>query len=146
MFLHVLADTLGSVGVITSSILIQLYGWKWADPVCSLFIAIMILMSVWPLVKSSALQLLQRVPQGYEYKVAELYRKIASIEGVLGFSQAHFWELCANKYIGTIKVQASEHGSEQRIRLLVSQAMREMGVTNSVVQVDKPEPNPVQLY
>ncbi|TPX33956.1 hypothetical protein SeMB42_g07398 [Synchytrium endobioticum] len=122
MFLHVLADTLGSVGVITSSILIQLYGWKWADPVCSLFIAIMILMSVWPLLISSGLLLLQRVPHGYEYK------------------------LCSGKYIGTIKVQASEQGSEQKIRMLVTQAMQEMGITSSVIQVDKPDPNTVQLY
>ncbi len=42
MLLHVIADTLGSVGVIVSSILIHLYGWMIADPVCSLFISIMI--------------------------------------------------------------------------------------------------------
>ena len=44
IFLHILADTLGSVGVIVSSILIQNFGWMLADPVCSMFIAILIMM------------------------------------------------------------------------------------------------------
>ena len=35
VFLHVLADTLGSAGVIVSSLLIRMYGWYLADPVAS---------------------------------------------------------------------------------------------------------------
>ena len=44
MFLHILADTLGSVGVIVSSILIYMFGWMIADPICSMFIAVLIAM------------------------------------------------------------------------------------------------------
>lgn len=62
MFLHVLADTMGSVGVIISSLLIQQYGWYIADPICSLFIAILILVSVLPLLKASAEILLLATP------------------------------------------------------------------------------------
>ncbi len=43
-------DTLGSVGVIVSTLLIQLYGWTGFDPIASLFIAILIAASVIPLV------------------------------------------------------------------------------------------------
>jgi len=42
VFLHILADTLGSVGVIISSALIHQFGWMIADPVCSMFIAVLI--------------------------------------------------------------------------------------------------------
>lgn len=45
-----LQDTLGSVGVIISTILIQLYGWTGFDPIASLFIATLIAASVVPLV------------------------------------------------------------------------------------------------
>lgn len=50
VFLHVMADTLGSVGVIVSTLLIQFYGWTGFDPIASLFIAILIAASVVPLV------------------------------------------------------------------------------------------------
>ena len=43
-------DTLGSVGVIISTLLIQLFGWTGFDPIASLFIAILIAVSVVPLV------------------------------------------------------------------------------------------------
>lgn len=50
VFLHVMADTLGSVGVIASTLLIQWYGWTGFDPIASLFIAALIMASVTPLV------------------------------------------------------------------------------------------------
>lgn len=57
-----MADTLGSVGVIVSSVLIEQFGWYIADPICSLFIAVLIFVSVLPLLKNSAVVLLLRTP------------------------------------------------------------------------------------
>lgn len=62
VFLHVLADTLGSVGVIISTILIRQFGWLIADPICSLFIATLIFLSVIPLLKDACEVLLLRTP------------------------------------------------------------------------------------
>jgi hypothetical protein len=47
---HVLADTLGSVGVIGSTLLVNHTGWTGWDPIASLFIAALIIASVIPLV------------------------------------------------------------------------------------------------
>ena len=66
VYLHVLADTLGSCGVILSSFLIQQFGWFIADPLCSMFIAIMIFLSVIPLLKHAANVLLLRTPTDKE--------------------------------------------------------------------------------
>ncbi|POW08243.1 hypothetical protein PSTT_07719 [Puccinia striiformis] len=49
VFLHVMADTLGSVGVIISTLLIERYGWTGFDPIASIFIALLIFASVVPL-------------------------------------------------------------------------------------------------
>ncbi|KAK6011725.1 cation efflux family protein, partial [Ostertagia ostertagi] len=59
VFLHVLADTLGSVFVIISTLLIQWFGWTWVDPLCSLILSVLILGSVYPLLTSSVNTLLQ---------------------------------------------------------------------------------------
>ncbi|GJN90397.1 hypothetical protein Rhopal_003408-T1 [Rhodotorula paludigena] len=50
---HVMADTLGSVGVIISTLLINRYGWTGFDPLASIFIAVLIFASVVPLVVDS---------------------------------------------------------------------------------------------
>lgn len=49
-----MADTLGSVGVIVSTLLINRYGWTGYDPIASIFIAVLIFASVIPLIVDSA--------------------------------------------------------------------------------------------
>ena len=76
VFLHILADTLGSVGVILSTLLIQTFGWNIADPICSLFIAVLIFVSVLPLVKETALVLLLRTPEELQLPLAAVFHKV----------------------------------------------------------------------
>lgn len=76
VFLHVLADTLGSVGVIISSLLIENFGWNIADPICSLFIATMILLSVFPLLRETSTILLLRTPSDLETEIPDVLQKV----------------------------------------------------------------------
>ncbi|KAJ3114987.1 hypothetical protein HDU96_001387 [Phlyctochytrium bullatum] len=137
MFLHVLADTLGSVGVIISSILINLYGWTWADPFASLFIASLILLSIWPLLVESSCTLLQRIPQTILGRTAEAYRRLQLIDGVVSFSQPHFWELCQGKNFGSIKVQVREGTNLDRARIQIVGLFREYDIQDMVVQLEQ---------
>jgi zinc transporter 5/7 len=76
VFLHVMADTLGSVGVIISSVLIEQFGLQRADPICSLFIAILIFASVVPLLKESALVLALRTPRDIQDELGDALKKV----------------------------------------------------------------------
>ncbi|KAI8825280.1 cation efflux family-domain-containing protein [Fimicolochytrium jonesii] len=136
MFLHVLSDTLGSVGVIISSILIQLYGWQWTDPLCSLFIALLTIASLWPLLKSSTYTLLQRVPIALERELPEAYRKIASLEKVTGYSTPHFWEISPGTNVGTIKVQTRDVADVEGLRMRIGGILRDVGVRDVLVQME----------
>ena len=53
VYLPVLADIVGSVGVITSTLLIRYCGWTGFDHIASLFIAVLIAASVWPFVQET---------------------------------------------------------------------------------------------
>lgn len=61
VFLHILADTMGSIGVIVSSVLIKNYDLLVADPICSMVIAALIVVSVAPLLKETSKILLLTV-------------------------------------------------------------------------------------
>lgn len=78
VFLHVLADTLGSVGVIISTVLIRQFGWLIADPICSLFIATLIFLSVIPLIKDACEVLLLRTPPENEKDLNTALEKVRS--------------------------------------------------------------------
>lgn len=137
VFLHIVADTLGSVGVIVSSILIEQFGWNRADPICSLFIAILIFLSVIPLLKHSSMILLLRVPPGMEKGVATCLNKIMKIEGVLSYRNQHFWTHASNVLVGSIHVQVMPNVSEQKIVNQVSAMFKEIGFTHVTVQAEK---------
>ena len=62
---------MGSVGVIISSLLIQSFGWYIVDPICSLFIAVLIVLSVVPLLRESAEILILATPN-YKHLQATL--------------------------------------------------------------------------
>ena len=81
VYLHILADLLGSVGVILSSLLVKHYHWYRADPFCTLIIAIMILVSVFPLFKSSAQTLLLRTPTSHQKGFQEALYKTMQLKG-----------------------------------------------------------------
>ena len=82
VFLHILADALGSVGVIISALLMHAFGWMIADPICSMFIAIMIALSVLGLIKESMAILMQRQPKELDRRLPQCYQQLARLEGV----------------------------------------------------------------
>jgi cation diffusion facilitator family transporter len=62
LYLHILADFLGSVSVIVSSAIVTFTGSMAADPICSAFIACLIFASAIPVVTSSGAALLLQSP------------------------------------------------------------------------------------
>ncbi|KAI0296031.1 cation efflux family-domain-containing protein [Russula brevipes] len=104
LFLHVMADTLGSVGVIVSTLLIQFYGWTGFDPIASIFIALLIAASVVPLVidtgKVLALDVAQRADS-----ITQALDELASVEGLASYTEPQFWPKDAGSLIGSLHVQ-----------------------------------------
>ncbi|XP_061836757.2 proton-coupled zinc antiporter SLC30A5 [Nerophis lumbriciformis] len=137
VYLHVLADTLGSVGVIISTILIRQFGWLIADPICSLFIATLIFLSVIPLLKDACEVLLLRTPPENEKDLNNALEKIEKIEGVLSYRDPHFWRHSASVVAGTIHLQVMSDVVEQRIIQQVTAILKDAGVNNLSVQLEK---------
>ena len=71
-----MADTLGSVGVIMSTLVIMAFDWMIADPICSIFIAILIAISVFGLISESVEILMQRQPRQLDSKLQGCYGKV----------------------------------------------------------------------
>ncbi|KAI8322110.1 cation efflux protein [Martensiomyces pterosporus] len=106
VFLHVLADTLGSVGVIISTLLIQWFGWTGFDPLASIMIAALIFASVIPLVRDSMHMLLLRLPDHSQAEVQEAIHQISdSVSGVTALSKVQFWPITETQIMGIIHVK-----------------------------------------
>ncbi|KAG1781019.1 cation efflux protein [Suillus placidus] len=112
VFLHVMADTLGSVGVIISTLLIQFYGWTIFDPIASLFIAVMIAASVIPLVIDTG-RVLSLDMGTREKEVQQALSELAFVDGVASYSSPQFWPKDSANVIGSIHIQLA-HSSHKR--------------------------------
>jgi len=141
VFLHILADTLGSVGVIVSAILMQMFGWMIADPVCSIFIAVLIALSVGSLVADSMSILMQRSPKELDHSLPEAYQKVMQLEGVQGVHETHFWTLCTNYYCGGLKLEVSSNADAKYIVSHTQMIFRSINVTQLFVHLDFVEPS-----
>lgn len=91
IFLHVLADTLGSVSVVISTLLTKLFPWSGFDPIASIFIAVLIFASAVPLIKSSALGLLLKVSSEKEIKIRSALHDVLQVRGVKSYTTPRFW-------------------------------------------------------
>lgn len=136
VFLHILADTLGSVGVIISSILMQTFGWMIADPICSMFIAILIALSVLALIKDSILILMQRQPVALDNVLPQCYQKVLGLAGVYSVQEPHFWTLCSDVYVGALKLEVSKSVDPKYVVSHTQMIFAAAGVRQIYVQLD----------
>ncbi|KAL5796905.1 hypothetical protein ACOSQ2_001725 [Xanthoceras sorbifolium] len=136
IFLHVLADTLGSVGVVISTLLIKYKGWLVADPACSIFISIMIVSSVIPLLRNSAEILLQRVPRAHEVDLKEALNDVTNIKGVCGFQNLHIWSFTNTDVVGTLHLHVSTEVDKASVKAQVSHILHDAGIKDLTLQVE----------
>lgn len=91
IFLHILADALGSVAVVGSTALIHFFGWSGFDPLASCMIAILIFVSAIPLVISTSKTLLLSLPGDVEYSIRDALGGLNTVRGVVGYTVPKFW-------------------------------------------------------
>lgn len=136
VFLHILADTLGSVGVIISACLMHLFGWMIADPICSMFIAILIALSVLSLIKESIMVLMQRSPVILDRFLPGCYQKVTGLAGVYSVQEPHFWTLCSDYYVGAIKLEVSKNVDPKYVITHTRMIFEAVGVKQIYIQLD----------
>ncbi|MGO2111385.1 MAG: cation diffusion facilitator family transporter [Pseudoclavibacter sp.] len=88
-YLEVLADMLGSLGVIASAIITLATGWAYADPIMGIAIGLFILPRTWNLVRHALRILLEVAPPRID--VAAVERSLAETDGVREVHDLHVW-------------------------------------------------------
>ncbi|KAG7203954.1 hypothetical protein KM043_001821 [Ampulex compressa] len=136
VYLHILADTLGSVGVIISAVLMQMFGWMIADPICSMLIAVLIVLSVLSLLKDSWEILMQRQPTVLDNILPQCYNKVTQMAGVYSVQEPHFWTLSSGVYVGSLKLEVARTVDQKYIIAQTQMIFQEADVRHLTVQLD----------
>jgi cobalt-zinc-cadmium efflux system protein len=137
-WLHVMADTLGSVGAISAGAAIYFFGWRWADPVASFIIASLVLYSAWGLVRETLDVLMEGVPRGIS--IEEITEALKGLPGVQDAHDLHVWSLTSGRNIATIHLVIGEDADHQGIidaanRMLANR----FAIQHATIQVEHDE-------
>jgi len=138
---HVLSDAAGSVAAMIAALLVLGWGWRRADPLISVGLAVLIFWSAWRLVARTLDVLMEGTPAGLA--AGELERTIRETPGVAALHGLHAWSISEGFEAVTVHVvlDGTRHGTE--VARDVSDRIRERhGIEHATVQ---PEAGPAPV-
>jgi len=132
---HVFADIGGSVGVAIAALVILATGWRQADPIAGLAIAVVILGSSWTILRDSVAILLEAAPA--EVDAEEVGRRMAEAEGVVEVHDLHIWTITSGfpALSAHVLVRRGDdcHSRRRELEQLLADEFR---LTHTTLQVD----------
>ena len=137
-FLHVLGDTLGSVGVIISGLLIITMGWQVADPIVGFTIGLLVLLSSGRLLWKTLHVLMQGTPSYLDLDL--LCKHMEQVEQVTGVHDIHAWTVTTGYDVLSAHVTAEKAGSGKPDRLLKTLreiVASEFGISHVTIQLEE---------
>ncbi|GGE23509.1 cation transporter [Marinithermofilum abyssi] len=143
-YLHVLGDALGSVGAIAAGLLMLGFSWYVADPVISLFVAVLILKSAWGVLSHAIHILMEGTPTGIDQ--TEVRQTLLSIPGVLDIHDLHIWTITSGLNSLSCHLLVQEDQDEQEILQQAIQKVEEQfHIKHATIQVEKSDWNHEKL-
>lgn len=134
-FLHMAADTLVSVGVVVSGVVISLTGWSVIDPIIGLVIAVIILVGTWDLLSESLRMSLDAVPEGIDPD--DVQKKMEDTPGVSSVHHIHIWPISTTEIALTAHLVLAQEARSEDVVRTVKQTLREAGIHHATLETEQ---------
>jgi cobalt-zinc-cadmium efflux system protein len=137
--LHVLGDLLGSLAAIAAALIILATGWLPADPVLSVFVALLLGRSAWKLLHESGLILLEAAPAHVARNdVAEDLQR--NVEGVADIHHMHVWSLDGRQLLATLHARLNSGAdAEAAIGAIKTRLSHRHKIDHATVEIETGE-------
>ncbi len=134
-FLHLAADTLISIGVVITAIIIYYSRWYILDPIVSFIIVIIIFTSTWDLLQESTKLLLDAVPK--QIKQADVAAYLNALPGVTSLHDLHIWGLSTREVALTVHLTMPVQSlSNQIYRTIKNDLKRQFNINHPTIQIE----------
>ncbi len=137
-FLHMAADTLVSVGVVISGVLITYTGWTIIDPIMSLIIAAVILVSTWHLLMQSLRLSLDGTPEDVDFKAVEM--AMQNVPHVLRVYHIHIWAMSTTENALTAHVVIDNLQAMEQTKVALKHVLQEHNLPHSTLEFEVEKP------
>jgi len=134
-YLEVLADLLGSIGVVVAAVVLQTTGLRLIDPIFGVLIGLFVLPRTWRLGRKAVRILIQAAPP--ETNVEAVRSALATLDGVASVHDFHAWTLTSGMEVCSVHL-CLEPGAEAAAVLREARAVlsERFGVDHATVQVE----------
>lgn len=136
-FLHVIGDMLGSVGAIAAALLIMLFGWSWADPLASIIVAVIVLISGYRVTKDSIHVLMEGVPNNIQ--MDEIISVFKNKTAIIDIHDLHVWSITSGQNALSCHAVVDDNLSLQESQKLlksIEHDLAHLGIGHITVQVE----------
>lgn len=133
-FLHMLTDTLVSVGVVVSGVVIYLTDFTYIDPIVGLLVAVIIVVASWRLLMQSIRMVIDGVPETIDTVL--LASAIAEVQHVRDVHHMHVWALSTTETALTAHVVIDDLRNMDTVKEEVKDTLRRMGVSHSTLEIE----------
>ncbi|KAG7218885.1 hypothetical protein INR49_019471 [Caranx melampygus] len=79
---------------------------------------------------------MQRTPPSLDHALPECYQRVQQLQGVYNLQEPHFWTLCTDVYIGTLKLLVAPDADTRWILSQTHHIFTQAGVRQLYVQID----------
>lgn len=136
-FLHMAADTLVSLGVVVSGVIITLTGWNLIDPIVSLIIAIVILVSTWGLLSASLRLSMDGMPEGID--LHDIEKKMRSLPHVVDVHHIHVWAISTTENALTAHIVVEDLSLMEQTKQQLKESLWKTGISHSTLEFETTE-------
>jgi len=134
-YLHVLGDLLGSVGALVAGVIVLTSGWIMADPLISVLIGTLVLISAWRLVKESTDVLLEAAPR--HIALSDVHDRIATVPGVESVHDLHLWTVTSGVVAMSGHLVVKNPSDNQPVLEEVQERMQALRINHVTVQLER---------
>jgi cobalt-zinc-cadmium efflux system protein len=134
-WLHVVTDTLGSVQAIVAAVLITAFGWYWSDPVASILIGALVMVSAWALLRESLDVLMEGVPRGLDLE--GIRSAIEGVAGVATVHDLHVWTIASGFVALSTHVVVQPDSTDEVLWRIRATLHDRYGIEHSTIQVER---------
>lgn len=134
-YLHMAADAAVSLGVVISGFILLRTGWQWVDPLTSLIVAVLIVVSGWGLLRDSMRMALQAVPPHIDLMDVKTF--MLSHAGVADMHDLHIWAMSTTETALSAHISMKEGYAGDRFLKDITHALEHrFGISHSTIQIE----------
>ncbi len=134
-YLEVLADTVGSVGVMVAAVVVGVTGWTYADPLIAAAIGLFILPRTWRLCAQAVRIIMEIAPPHVD--VAAVEQRLIGLPGVAAVHALHIWTLTSGIEAASCHVVVADGADAHAVLDSVGNLLRDgYGVAHSTIQCE----------